>query len=158
MTYIDTVNAPIPPAETCPRCQEEGRVLRPFFGAFEPERRGRACRRCVVSITQAAGAMDRAARKHGLRAGEAYGLLHAADFRCMGCGSIGPVQLDHDHAHCPGKYGCGSCVRMWLCCSCQVKLAKCGDNPVALRASGHQRDLNLALYVEVFRDYPRKPW
>ena len=48
---------------------------------------------------------------------------------CPICLSGGrPMQLDHDHACCPGKESCGQCVRGYICNRCNHGLARFGDD------------------------------
>ena len=50
------------------------------------------------------------------------GLLMAFDGQCWICREVEATDVDHDHACCPGKVTCGSCVRGALCSSCNVSL------------------------------------
>jgi hypothetical protein len=47
---------------------------------------------------------------------------------CAICGRLGePLQVDHDHRHCPGREGCRACVRGALCGRCNTALGRFGD-------------------------------
>lgn len=48
---------------------------------------------------------------------------------CEACGATDDLQVDHDHACCPGKKSCGACVRGVLCGGCNRALAHLGDDP-----------------------------
>jgi len=41
---------------------------------------------------------------------------------CEICGSIVPLNIDHDHKCCPGSYSCGECLRGLLCHICNLHL------------------------------------
>ncbi len=43
------------------------------------------------------------------------------------------MNIDHDHACCPGSYSCGSCVRGLLCWACNVALGIVKDDPDVLK-------------------------
>ena len=51
-------------------------------------------------------------------------MFAAQDERCAICGSKSErwLDVDHDHACCPGGKSCGKCVRGLLCHSCNVGL------------------------------------
>lgn len=44
-------------------------------------------------------------------------------------------RIDHDHACCPGRKACGSCVRGLLCNNCNTILGLASDSPDLLRAA-----------------------
>lgn len=50
-------------------------------------------------------------------------------------GSQGWWHIDHDHAHCPGSYGCATCVRGLLCQMCNPGLGYFRDDPEIMRAA-----------------------
>ena len=145
---------------TCPRCFIEApeREFRRFYDAWEKPRDGYACRACRHAINSIKDARAAAGRKHGLNAAEGYEIAVALDFACGTCGSTGPLTMDHDHAHCPGKTGCHACVRWWLCQSCQNRLRAVHDDVGILRATRDRRDMALVGYIEVYRDFPRRDW
>lgn len=59
---------------------------------------------------------------------------------CAGCGSNGPLHVDHDHSCCPSPgQSCGDCVRGLLCKGCNVAIGFAEENPDAL--------VRLATYV-----------
>lgn len=87
------------------------------------------CRACIAKLRMASG--TRATRvAEGLRnryqmTERRYGLiLVAQDGRCAGCGEQpaagGRLNVDHDHACCPGRRTCGRCVRGLICQRCNV--------------------------------------
>lgn len=47
----------------------------------------------------------------------------------------GRMFIDHDHACCPGKSSCGSCLRGLLCFNCNTGLGKFNDDPSLLAAA-----------------------
>jgi len=62
-------------------------------------------------------------------------LLQAQGGGCAICGTDKPgnrallLNVDHDHACCPGHKSCGKCVRGLLCARCNVGLGAFSDNP-----------------------------
>jgi hypothetical protein len=61
-------------------------------------------------------------------------LAFMADPKCHACGSLDPGNangwaVDHDHACCPGNFGCRSCVRGLLCHGCNLALGGVQDDP-----------------------------
>ena len=68
-------------------------------------------------------------RKYALTTERLLGLYGNRECRNPGCGSLGPLHLDHDHSCCPGAESCGSCVRGWLCASCNQALGMLGEDP-----------------------------
>ena len=58
-------------------------------------------------------------RAHGLTADERDALIAAQHGLCAICRRPAqPLEIDHDHRHCPGRYGCRQCVRGALCGPC----------------------------------------
>lgn len=65
---------------------------------------------------------------HGLTADERDRLFALQGGLCAICQRPGePLQVDHDHRHCPGRSGCRLCVRGGLCPRCNGSLGKLGD-------------------------------
>jgi hypothetical protein len=65
---------------------------------------------------------------HGLTPAEQDALIALQRGLCAICGRAGePLQIDHDHRHCPGRIGCRHCVRGMLCPRCNGGLGKFGD-------------------------------
>lgn len=65
--------------------------------------------------------------KYGVTREQAEAL--SAIVECQICGAGDTVlQVDHDHACCPGKYACGNCVRGMVCAGCNAFLGKVGDD------------------------------
>lgn len=64
--------------------------------------------------------------RHGLTAAE------IASLKSRGCWICGrkdkPLQVDHDHRHCPGPEGCRQCVRGALCGLCNRAIWFLGDS------------------------------
>lgn len=70
-------------------------------------------------------------RVHGLTADERDALIALQGGLCALCGRSGePLQVDHDHRHCPGTEGCRQCVRGMLCPRCNTALGKLGDHRI----------------------------
>jgi hypothetical protein len=87
---------------------------------------------------------NRVARVHYLYgiSGERYdALLLKQGGRCAICRTDKPGgrwntwHVDHDHAHCPGKRACETCVRGLLCSGCNVALGYFRDDPAMLTAA-----------------------
>lgn len=56
------------------------------------------------------------------------------------------LSIDHDHACCPGIYGCEKCVRGILCASCNHGLGRFEDQPERLeKAADYLRHGNKAV-------------
>lgn len=49
-------------------------------------------------------------------------------------GAVMRLQVDHDHACCPGDKSCGQCVRRLLCWRCNTTIGRVNDNPALLQA------------------------
>jgi Recombination endonuclease VII len=70
-------------------------------------------------------------RTHGLTADEVAALVALQGGACAICGRTGePLQVDHDHRHCPGRMGCRHCVRGLLCPRCNTALGRFGDHRI----------------------------
>ncbi len=67
--------------------------------------------------------------RHGLTADEIDGLIALQGGVCAICHDPGPLQIDHDHQHCPGRVGCRHCVRGALCHRCNQVLYYLDDDP-----------------------------
>lgn len=67
--------------------------------------------------------------RHGLSADEVTALVTLQGGGCAVCHRTDqPLQLDHDHRHCPGTYGCRQCVRGALCGNCNNALKLLRDD------------------------------
>lgn len=60
-------------------------------------------------------------------------LVAAQNGLCAICGKQPAIQVDHDHAHCPGRLGCPVCVRGVLCFACNRGLGSFHDSIDTLR-------------------------
>lgn len=85
---------------------------------------------------------DRNVRRHGMTPEEYAQRLTAQGGGCAICGAsesrfpsgrVRRLDIDHDHACCPGTASCGSCVRGLLCNGCNRGLF--GFDPATLRAA-----------------------
>ena len=81
-------------------------------------------------------------RRHGITPDAYARLLASQDNGCAICGKpetvfpsgrVRRLDIDHDHACCPGDASCGSCVRGLLCNGCNRGLF--GFDPIRLRAA-----------------------
>lgn len=79
--------------------------------------------------------------RHGIDQAQYEALLASQKGLCAteGCGRPG-VDVDHDHACCPGKRACGKCIRGILCHPCNLALGNVEDSIERLRG--------LAAYLE----------
>ena len=67
-------------------------------------------------------------KAHGLTPDERDRLAELPGYACaLGRRSGLPLEVDHDHRHCPGSTGCRSCVRGLLCGRCNAGLGLIGD-------------------------------
>jgi len=105
----------------------------------ELERPGRKrCRHCA----RMRAIWDRL-QKHGLSCSAVWAMLDSQNHACRVCHepiAIGGMHVDHDHAHCPGEYGCVLCVRGLLCPGCNVGLGSFGDDAQRLRNAADYLD------------------
>lgn len=85
---------------------------------------------------------DRNLRRHGITPDDYARILAAQGNGCAICakpetafpsGRVRRLDIDHDHACCPGSASCGSCVRGLLCNGCNRGLF--GFDPARLRAA-----------------------
>ncbi|HXH06003.1 MAG TPA: endonuclease domain-containing protein [Vicinamibacterales bacterium] len=71
-------------------------------------------------------------RRHGLAPADIDALLRSQGYGCAICGTRDPGDvswnIDHDHRHCAGMYGCELCVRGLLCRSCNTGLGNFRDD------------------------------
>lgn len=75
--------------------------------------------------------------RHGLRPAEIEAIVAAQGGGCAICGRTDrALQVDHDHRHHPGTYGCRLCVRGMLCPVCNGLLRMIGDDPAIADAAG----------------------
>jgi hypothetical protein len=78
-------------------------------------------------------------RRHGMSPHEVDAMLRAQGHRCAICGTRDPGDvswnLDHDHRHHPGTFGCSLCVRGALCRSCNTLLGNAKDSIAVLRSA-----------------------
>lgn len=78
-------------------------------------------------------------RRHGLSPTDVNDLLSRQGFACAICGTQDPGDvswnIDHDHRHCAGMFGCAQCVRGLLCRNCNHLLGNAKDNPDSLRSA-----------------------
>ena len=77
--------------------------------------------------------------RHGLTADEVDALIAAQGGGCAVCGRRDrPLELDHDHRHCPGTKGCRQCVRGAVCGRCNRSIWGLGDDiAIARRLVGY---------------------
>lgn len=67
--------------------------------------------------------------RHGLTPDEVEALV-AWQHGCAICHRTDrPLQIDHDHRHCPGKTGCRVCSRGLLCVRCNKVVYLVDDDP-----------------------------
>jgi hypothetical protein len=87
----------------------------------------RSCREC---------ARNHRLTKHGFTNERFNELLKEQNNACAICLKTlagTKIQIDHDHNHCPGKFGCNDCVRGLLCINCNTGLGLYKDSPVLLQ-------------------------
>lgn len=60
--------------------------------------------------------------KYRLRPADWEAMYEAQGKKCAGCGRrTRQLQVDHEHACCPGRISCGKCVRGLLCKTCNTR-------------------------------------
>lgn len=70
--------------------------------------------------------------RYRLTPGDYEKLLTDQDGRCAICRQVSELEVDHDHACCPGRRSCGKCIRGLLCSLCNRILGMANDSPVVL--------------------------
>ena len=119
----------------CIRCGEEGE--------FYPK--ARKCKKCIIELSSTYNKENKEARwkiqlKHnyGITPEQYWSMMAQQNNRCATCGAVPPengkLDLDHDHACCPGARSCGKCLRGFLCRPCNQALGLIRDNPDTLQA------------------------
>lgn len=76
--------------------------------------------------------------KHKITLAEYEERLAAQGGACAICGDmpeVSPLAVDHDHACCRGRTGCGKCLRGLLCAPCNKGLGHFVDSPERLAAA-----------------------
>jgi hypothetical protein len=71
---------------------------------------------------------------HGIRIPEFLRMYYGQDKKCRICRQpfaidTGEICIDHDHAHCPGQFGCPECIRGLLCRGCNWALGFLESKP-----------------------------
>lgn len=70
--------------------------------------------------------------RHGLTKEQFDAMVYKYDGLCWACKSNQAANIDHDHKHCPGGYGCSECVRGVLCNGCNSALGFVNDSTETL--------------------------
>lgn len=74
--------------------------------------------------------------RHGLTVEIVEAALVTQGFHCAVCRKADlretRVCADHDHACCPGRYGCDKCFRGLLCSNCNTGIGLLGEDPETL--------------------------
>lgn len=109
--------------------REAGREWR----MVNPEKEREAQRKWYASNREKS--LDKNLRcKYGLPLADYRAMLAAQGGVCAiaSCGSVPTdekrLQVDHDHACCPGYKSCGKCVRGLICAQCNQALGFASDN------------------------------
>lgn len=86
----------------------------------------------------AAQAKRRRLAQHGLTPAQYAELWAQQGGGCGCCKRTDSLRwcIDHDHAHCPGQWGCAECVRGILCLECNTGLAMFRDDQALLDRAG----------------------
>lgn len=95
------------------------------------------CQECYRSTYDPAASRARMLMRNYRLTPEQYDALAAAQGNaCATCGTKDSGgkswHIDHDHACCPGKKSCGSCLRGLLCSDCNQVLGKVRDDASTL--------------------------
>ena len=127
------------PPRSCDVCST---VFLPSY--VQQLRCGKTCSAEAVRIYQAARVRHfepdvirrQRMRKHGITPERYAELLQSQDGGCAVCGGLNRgrhLEIDHDHACCPGVQSCGQCVRGLLCGPCNKALGQLKDDAALLR-------------------------
>ena len=83
------------------------------------------CKKCSSYLGHA-----RLLQRYKLTVDQYVDMLKAQDYKCAICKkeTESRLQVDHDHACCPGQYTCGNCTRGLLCSHCNRTLGLAFDN------------------------------
>ncbi len=122
--------------KTCTKCGDEKPVAE-FYRHIQ--RRDGRCNQCMVCMkeqrrrhyaehAQRLSVKNRRWRRttqYGMGPGRFEQMIEEQESRCAICAEefTATPHIDHDHACCPGKGSCGSCVRGLLCGPCNRRLA-----------------------------------
>lgn len=72
-------------------------------------------------------------RRHGITLEQYATMLEEQNYVCAICGEPeaenDKLSIDHDHACCPGQFGCEKCVRGLLHQKCNRAIGQLNDNP-----------------------------
>lgn len=133
-------------SKNCTRCS----TAKPFAD-FYNDRKGRFglsayCKSCMKAKSKAHRELNPRRKKDldlrykfNITIEQFDAMMEAQGGTCAICGGVNAngraLSVDHDHACCPGKESCGSCVRSLLCGDCNMGLGKFRDDPELLRAA-----------------------
>jgi hypothetical protein len=75
--------------------------------------------------------------RHGITEAEYEAVWEAQGRACRICHRTESPKwtIDHDHACCPGEYGCRECFRGILCLLCNTGIAMFSDDPDVMRSA-----------------------
>lgn len=91
-------------------------------------------------------------KKHKITNIQISQLLVIADFRCQICEQEGELYLDHNRNCCRQQYGCGNCVRGFLCPTCNFGLGHFQDSETNLAKALEYLNRDLSAYLKIHDD------
>lgn len=111
-------------------------------GTRSPRRR---CKTCVKAaddvVRRQANHRANNITRHGITVAQYDEMYENQLGLCASCAEYREVLfIDHDHRCCPGRTGCGRCVRGLLCGSCNSALGYAKDSPARLRQLAAYRE------------------